>query len=158
MQVLAEYKKDFIELALGCEALSFGNFTLKSGRNSPYFFNAGKFSQGNVLARLGECYAKCISDSGIKYDMLFGPAYKGIPLVVATAIALSNLHKESVPVVYNRKESKTHGEGGNLVGPPLSGRILVVDDVITAGTAVRETLNVICDAEAELAGIIVLVV
>ncbi len=147
------YKRRFIELSRNCEALSFGSFTLKSGRNSPYFFNAGKFSSGESLAEVGRCYAQCIIESGLKFDMLLGPAYKGIPLVAATSIALSEEHKINVPIAYNRKEHKTHGEGGALVGSPLIGKVLVIDDVITAGTAVRETLRLICDAKADLAGV-----
>lgn len=149
------YKQEFIELSRSCEALTFGSFTLKSGRNSPYFFNAGKFSSGMSLAKVGRCYARCIVESGLKFDMLFGPAYKGIPLVTATSIALSEEHNVSVPIAYNRKEHKTHGEGGVLVGSALLGKVLVIDDVVTAGTAVRETLSLIFDAEAELAGVAV---
>ncbi len=149
------YKKEFIELARIFEALSFGSFTLKSGRSSPYFFNAGRFSNGAALAKVGRCYAKCLVESGIQYDMLLGPAYKGIPLVTATSIALSEVHGVNVPIAYNRKEEKTHGEGGMLVGAPLSGKVLIVDDVITAGTAVRETLDIVDKSDAELAGIIV---
>ncbi len=149
------YKKEFIELARIFEALSFGSFTLKSGRSSPYFFNAGQFSNCAALAKVGRCYAKCLVESGIQYDMLLGPAYKGIPLVTATSIALSEVHGVNVPIAYNRKEEKTHGEGGMLVGAPLSGKVLIVDDVITAGTAVRETLDIVDKSDAELAGIIV---
>ena len=152
---LKTYKQHFIELSRSCEALSFGSFTLKSGRNSPYFFNAGKFSSGASLSKLGRCYAHCIVDSGLRFDMLLGPAYKGIPLVTATSIALSEEHNINVPIAYNRKEHKTHGEGGVLVGSPLIGRVLVVDDVITAGTAIRETLRLIFDAKADLAGVAV---
>jgi orotate phosphoribosyltransferase len=149
------YQVDFIELARRCDVLKFGEFTLKSGRVSPYFFNAGAFSKGGALAVLGRCYAQCIVDSGVHFDVLLGPAYKGIPLAAATAIALADHHGLDVPFVYNRKEAKTHGEGGMLVGAPLRGRVLVVDDVITAGTAVREVISMIIDAGAELAGVVI---
>ena len=142
----------FIELALQRQALRFGRFTLKSGRESPYFFNAGLFSDGEAIAVLGRCYAATIARSGLGYDMLFGPAYKGIPLVAATAAALFEHHGRSVPYAFNRKEAKSHGEGGNLIGAPLVGRVLVVDDVVTAGTAVRESLSLIRQAGAQPVG------
>jgi orotate phosphoribosyltransferase len=138
----------FIDLALARKALRFGQFTLKSGRESPYFFNAGLFSDGEAAAVLGRCYAAALIRSGIGFDMLFGPAYKGIPLVTATAIALSDLHQRSVPYAFNRKEAKEHGEGGNIVGAALTGRVVIVDDVIAAGTAKREAIDLIRDAGA----------
>jgi orotate phosphoribosyltransferase len=147
------YQTQFIELARRFGVLKFGEFTLKSGRISPYFFNAGAFSSGQALAELGRCYAQRIVDSGLQFDVLLGPAYKGIPLASATAIALADHHAIDVPFVYNRKEAKNHGEGGVLVGAPLQGRVLVIDDVITAGTAVREVITIITDAGAEVAGV-----
>jgi len=138
----------FIDLALARNALRFGQFTLKSGRESPYFFNAGLFSDGEAAAILGRCYAAALIRSGIKFDMLFGPAYKGIPLVTATAIALSDIHGRNVPYAFNRKEAKEHGEGGNIVGAALTGRVVIVDDVIAAGTAKREAIDLIRDAGA----------
>lgn len=147
------YQIEFIELAQRHQVLKFGEFTLKSGRSSPYFFNAGAFDSGGALAALGRCYAQCIVDAGIEFDVLLGPAYKGIPLAAATAIALADRHGRDVPFAYNRKEAKAHGEGGVLVGAPLRGRVLVIDDVITAGTAVREVISMIADAGAELAGV-----
>jgi orotate phosphoribosyltransferase len=149
------YQTEFIELARRCDVLKFGEFTLKSGRTSPYFFNAGAFDSGVALAVLGRCYAQCIADSGVQFDVLLGPAYKGIPLAAATAIALADHHDMDVPFAYNRKEAKAHGEGGILVGAPLQGRVLVIDDVITAGTAVREVIGMIGDAGAELAGVVI---
>ena len=149
------YQTEFIELARACNVLQFGQFELKSGRTSPYFFNAGKFSTGRAMATLGRCYAQCIVDSGVEFDLLLGPAYKGIPLGAATAIALADQHGINVPFAYNRKEVKAHGEGGNLVGAPLVGRALVIDDVITAGTAVREVLALIEGAGATLAGVVI---
>lgn len=146
---------EFIQLARRSEALKFGEFTLKSGRVSPYFFNAGAFSTGATLAALGRCYAHCIVRSEVQFDVLLGPAYKGIPLAAATAIALADHHGLDVPYVYNRKEVKAHGEGGVLVGSPLKGRILVIDDVITAGTAVREVIDMIDEAGAALAGVVI---
>ncbi|MAC35803.1 MAG: orotate phosphoribosyltransferase [Haliea sp.] len=147
------YQQEFIELARRYQVLRFGEFTLKSGRISPYFFNAGAFASGAALAALGRCYAQRIVDSGLAFDVLLGPAYKGIPLAAATAIALADQHGLDVPFAYNRKEAKDHGEGGTLVGAPLEGRVLVIDDVITAGTAVREVIGMIESAGAELAGV-----
>jgi len=148
-----EYQLTFIELALAREALRFGQFRLKSGRDSPYFFNAGLFSDGEAASVLGRCYAAAVVRSGLEFDMLFGPAYKGIPLATATAIALASHHGRSVPYAYNRKEAKEHGEGGAVVGAPLHGRVLIIDDVITAGTAVRESLELIRHAGAEPVGV-----
>lgn len=149
------YQKDFIELARQHDVLKFGEFTLKSGRISPYFFNAGAFSSGRALAELGRCYASTIVDAGVQFDVLLGPAYKGIPLATTTAVALSDHHGIDIPFAYNRKEAKSHGEGGVLVGAPLRGRVLIIDDVITAGTAVREVIAMIAAAGAELAGVAV---
>ncbi|GIX36756.1 MAG: orotate phosphoribosyltransferase [Lysobacteraceae bacterium] len=149
-----DHRRRFLDLAARCEALRFGRFTLKSGRVSPYFFNAGRFTTGAALAELGECYAKTLLDAEIAFDMLFGPAYKGIPLATALAIALARQGR-SVPVAFNRKEAKTHGEGGDLMGAELAGRVLVVDDVITAGTAVRESLARIRAAGAEPCGVLI---
>jgi orotate phosphoribosyltransferase len=149
------YQTEFIELARRCDVLKFGEFTLKSGRVSPYFFNAGAFSSGQTLATLGRCYAQCIMRSGVNFDVLLGPAYKGIPLAAVTAVALADHHGLDVPFAYNRKEAKHHGEGGILVGAPLRGRVLVIDDVITAGTAVREVIGMITNAGADLAGVVV---
>ena len=149
-----DYKRAFIELALARGALKFGSFTLKSGRESPYFFNAGLFNTGAALAELGACYADAIAAAGLEFDVLFGPAYKGIPLATATAVALAGRHGRDLPWVFNRKESKDHGEGGNLVGAPLAGRVLVVDDVITAGTAIRESVGIIRAAGAAACGVL----
>ena len=147
------YKNRFFELALRKGNLSFGSFTLKSGRISPYFFNAGGFDDGASLSVLADCYAESIIDSGISFDMLFGPAYKGIPLAAATAVALNNGHGRNVPYAFNRKEAKDHGEGGMIVGAPLAGKVLIIDDVISAGTSVRESIGIISAAGAEPAGI-----
>ena len=152
---MQSYQTDFIELARRHEVLKFGEFTLKSGRISPYFFNAGAFCTGAALAELGRCYASRIVDSGLQFDVLLGPAYKGIPLATTTAVALSDRHGMDIPIAYNRKEAKSHGEGGMLVGAPLRGRVLIIDDVITAGTAVREVIAMIAAAGAELAGVAV---
>ncbi len=152
---MESYQIEFINLARQYDVLKFGEFTLKSGRISPYFFNAGAFSSGLALATLGRCFARRIVDSGVQFDVLLGPAYKGIPLGTATAVALAEHHGMDIPFAYNRKEVKSHGEGGFLVGAPLAGRVLVIDDVITAGTAVREVIAMITDAGAELAGIAV---
>jgi orotate phosphoribosyltransferase len=147
------YQREFIDLARRHDVLRFGSFTLKSGRQSPYFFNAGAFDSGAALATLGRCYAQAIVDSGIDFDVLLGPAYKGIPLASATVVALAEHHGRDVPFAYNRKEAKSHGEGGVLVGAPLRGRVLVIDDVITAGTAVNEVIHMIRAEGAELAGV-----
>jgi orotate phosphoribosyltransferase len=149
------YQSEFIDLARRCDVLKFGEFTLKSGRISPYFFNAGAFSSGEALAVLGRCYAQCIVDEQVQFDILLGPAYKGIPLAAATAIALADHHGRDVAFAYNRKEAKDHGEGGTLVGATLRGRVLVIDDVITAGTAVREVIHMIQSAGAQLAGVVI---
>jgi len=143
------HQSRFIDLALARSALRFGRFTLKSGRESPYFFNVGLFHDGEALAVLGQCYAAALQATGIGYDMLFGPAYKGIPLVATTAIALAEQHGRNVPWAFNRKEAKDHGEGGQMVGCPLTGRVVIVDDVITAGTAIRESVELIRLAGAE---------
>jgi orotate phosphoribosyltransferase len=147
------YKKEFIELALELGVLRFGEFRLKSGRVSPYFFNAGLFNTGYAAARVGRYYAAAIADSGLRFDMVFGPAYKGIPLAALTAAALAEHQDIDVPYAYNRKEAKAHGEGGDVVGSPLEGRVLIVDDVITAGTAVREACQIITAAGAEVVGL-----
>lgn len=147
------YKKEFIDLSLELGVLRFGEFTLKSGRISPYFFNAGLFNTGYAAARLGRYYAAAIAASDIKFDMLFGPAYKGIPLAALAAASLAEHQDLDVPFSYNRKEAKAHGEGGSIVGAPLRGRVLIVDDVITAGTAVREAYQIISAAGAEVAGL-----
>ena len=152
-EAMHDYQKEFIRLALARNALRFGEFTLKSGRVSPYFFNAGAFDDGASLAVLGRCYADAIVASGLKFDMLFGPAYKGIPLAATTAAALHSLHARNLPFAYNRKEAKNHGEGGTLVGRKLAGRVLIVDDVITAGTAIRESIGIIRAAGGEPAGV-----
>lgn len=153
---LRETKQRFVELAIECDVLSFGEFTLKSGRVSPYFFNAGNFDSGKALAVLGECYADAIVASEIDFDLLFGPAYKGIPLVATTAAALSNKYQRNYPICFNRKEAKDHGEGGTIVGAELRGkRALVLDDVITAGTAVQEVVKLLEASNATLAGVLV---
>ncbi|MBR9873120.1 orotate phosphoribosyltransferase [Vibrio sp. J1-1] len=149
------YQREFIEFALEKEVLKFGEFTLKSGRKSPYFFNAGLFNTGRDLARLGRFYAAALADSGIEFDVLFGPAYKGIPIATTTAVALADHHDIDTPYCFNRKEAKDHGEGGNLVGSALEGRIMLVDDVITAGTAIRESMEIIKSNGADLAGVLV---
>ena len=152
---MEQYQNDFVDFMLEIGALKFGEFTLKSGRVSPYFFNAGQFNQGNHLSQLGQFYAQAIEASGIKFDVLFGPAYKGIPLVAATAIALNDSFNRSVPYSFNRKEAKDHGEGGNIVGHPLEGGILIIDDVITAGTAIREAKDIINANGAKTKGVVV---
>ncbi len=165
------YKEDFLEFAIAAGVLRFGRFTLKSGRVSPYFFNAGLFNTGRHLARLGRCYAQAIVESGLRFDVLFGPAYKGIPLAAATGIALADHHDIDIPYCFNRKEAKQHGEGGNLVGAPLSGRVtpvhrfassaplsgrvLIIDDVITAGTAIRESLEIIQASDSQAVGVVI---
>jgi len=154
---MLDYQREFIEFALQHDVLRFGEFTLKSGRKSPYFFNAGLFNSGASLGRLGEYYARAIVDSGIGYDMVFGPAYKGIPLATAAAIALARLFGRDVPYCFNRKEAKDHGEGGMTVGSPLSGRVLIIDDVISAGTSVNESVEIIRSAGATPAGVVIAV-
>lgn len=149
------YQRQFIEFALEQQVLKFGEFTLKSGRISPYFFNAGLFNTGHALAQLGRFYAAALVESGVEYDLLFGPAYKGIPIATTTAVALAEHHQLDVPYCFNRKEAKDHGEGGNLVGSPLQGRVMLVDDVITAGTAIRESMALIAAHHAQLAGVMV---
>ena len=148
------HQKKFIELVLERQVLRFGQFTLKSGRVSPYFFNAGLINDGGALGAVGDCYAQSIVDSGLSFDMLFGPAYKGIPLATAAAIALASRHDRNVPVAFNRKEAKQHGEGGSLIGARLAGRVLIIDDVITAGTAIRESIDLIRAAGATPAGVV----
>jgi orotate phosphoribosyltransferase len=150
-----EYQREFIEFALEHDVLRFGSFTLKSGRTSPYFFNAGAIDTGAGLAALGRFYATAIVDDGLDVDVILGPAYKGIPIAAATAVQLAEVHGRDVPWCFNRKEAKAHGEGGLLVGAPLAGRVLVVDDVITAGTAIREIVDIVTDAGAEVASIVV---
>jgi orotate phosphoribosyltransferase len=152
---MKDYQHEFIDFAIRAGVLRFGDFTLKSGRTSPYFFNAGLFNTGEHLARLGRCYAQAIIDSRLDFDVLFGPAYKGIPLATATSIALAEHHQRNVPWCFNRKETKDHGEGGNLVGAGLQGRVLIIDDVITAGTAIRESVDIIKAANAELTGVVI---
>ena len=149
------YKREFVELALELGVLRFGEFTLKSGRTSPYFFNAGLFNTGYAAAKLGRFYAAAIAESDVRFDMLFGPAYKGIPLATLTAASLAEQHDIDVPYSFNRKEAKAHGEGGSIVGAALSGDVLIVDDVITAGTAVREAYQIIAAAGARIAGLII---
>ncbi|HEU4516624.1 MAG TPA: orotate phosphoribosyltransferase [Steroidobacteraceae bacterium] len=151
---MRSHQKEFIEMILAKQVLRFGDFTLKSGRTSPYFFNAGLINDGGSLARLGAGYAEAILEAGTAFDMLFGPAYKGIPLATATAVAFAQNHRRNVPLAYNRKEAKAHGEGGTLVGAPLEGRVLIVDDVLTAGTAVRESIGLIKAAGATPAGVV----
>lgn len=148
-------QRDFIEFALAHDVLKFGEFTLKSGRTSPYFFNLGAVGTGSGLAALGRFYAEALVDSGMQADVLMGPAYKGIPLVAATAVQLAEQHGRDLPWCFNRKEAKDHGEGGLIVGAPLTGRVVLIDDVITAGTAIREATQIIAEAGAELVGILV---
>lgn len=152
---MQNYQREFLDFALDVGVLRFGQFTLKSGRVSPYFFNAGLFNRGSSLARLGGFYAQAIVDSGIQFDVLYGPAYKGIPLAAVTAAALYDQHGIDVPYAFNRKEAKDHGEGGSIVGHPLEGRILIIDDVITAGTAIRESMDVIHAQGATPAGVVI---
>ncbi|MDJ0655556.1 MAG: orotate phosphoribosyltransferase [Xanthomonadales bacterium] len=149
------FQTQFLELCLQLEILRFGEFTLKSGRESPYFFNTGLFNSGDSLRRLGEFYAAALQDSGLDYDLLFGPAYKGISLSAATAIGLASRHQLDVPFAFNRKEVKDHGEGGALVGAPLTGRVIIVDDVISSGTSIREAAEIIQAHGAELAGVVI---
>ena len=150
---MANYRREFLDLCLSLGVLKFGEFTLKSGRVSPYFFNAGLFQTGRALKKLGRFYARSIIESEVRFDMLYGPAYKGIPLAASIAIAFDDLFDRDVPYAYNRKEAKDHGEGGSIVGAPLEGRILVVDDVISAGTSARESAAIIRSANAQLAGL-----
>lgn len=152
---MEQYKRDFIEFALNRNVLKFGEFTLKSGRKSPYFFNAGLFNTGADLARLGEFYAAAIASNAVLFDIVFGPAYKGIPIGTTVSVALFNRYGVDKPVCFNRKETKDHGEGGNLIGSPLQGKILLVDDVITAGTAIRESMELIDANNAELAAVLI---
>lgn len=152
---MQDYQREFIEFALAQDVLRFGEFELKSGRISPYFFNAGLFNSGAALAQLGRFYAAAIEQSGVEYDVVLGPAYKGIPLATTTAVALADHHGKDVPYAFNRKEAKTHGEGGQLVGAELDGRVLIIDDVITAGTAVREVMTLIEQHEAKPAGVVI---
>ncbi|WP_405225762.1 orotate phosphoribosyltransferase [Lentisalinibacter sediminis] len=152
---MRSWQREFLELALELEVLKFGSFKLKSGRMSPYFFNAGLFNTGYAAAKLGRCYASAIANSSVEFDLLFGPAYKGIPLATLAAAALAEHHDIDVPYCFNRKEAKTHGEGGNTIGAPLEGRVLIVDDVITAGTAIREAVEIIRDSGATLAGVVI---
>lgn len=152
---MKDFQREFIEFALSRQVLKFGQFTLKSGRISPYFFNAGLFKTGGDLAKLGRFYAAALQDSGIEFDLLFGPAYKGIPIATTTAVALADHYQRDLPYCFNRKEAKTHGEGGSLVGAPLQGRVMLVDDVITAGTAIRESMQIIASAGATLTGVLI---
>ncbi|TCV93514.1 orotate phosphoribosyltransferase [Biostraticola tofi] len=152
---MKDYQRQFIEFALNKQVLKFGEFTLKSGRISPYFFNAGLFNTGRDLALLGRFYAAALVDSAIDFDLLFGPAYKGIPIATTAAVALADHYERDVPYCFNRKEAKTHGEGGNLVGSPLQGKVMLVDDVITAGTAIRESMDIITAHHATLAGVLI---
>lgn len=149
------YQQEFIEFALSKNVLKFGQFTLKSGRTSPYFFNAGLFNTGGDLAKLGRFYASALAESGIPFDLLFGPAYKGIPIATTTAVALADHHNMDMPYCFNRKEAKTHGEGGSLVGSELAGKVMLVDDVITAGTAIRESMEIIQNHGAQLSGVLI---
>lgn len=152
---MKDYQREFIEFALQKQVLKFGEFTLKSGRKSPYFFNAGLFNTGRDLARIGRFYAQALVDAGIEFDVLFGPAYKGIPIATTTAVALADHHDVDTPYCFNRKEKKDHGEGGSLVGAELNGRIMLVDDVITAGTAIRESMEIIAASGATLGGVLI---
>ncbi len=150
---MQDYQREFLDFVIKTNVLRFGEFTLKSGRISPYFFNSGLFNTGAAIARLGRCYAAAIENSGIEYDMIFGPAYKGIPLVTTTAAALADHHNKDLPYAFNRKEAKDHGEGGIIVGAALEGRVLIIDDVISAGTSVRESIEMIEAAGATPAGV-----
>jgi orotate phosphoribosyltransferase len=150
-----DYQKDFISFAIDRGVLKFGEFTLKSGRTSPYFFNAGLFNKGSDLAKLGRFYAAALMDAKVEFDVLFGPAYKGIPIATATAVALCDHHQKDTPYCFNRKEKKDHGEGGNLVGSELNGKVMLVDDVITAGTAIRESMEIVEANGASLAGVLI---
>jgi orotate phosphoribosyltransferase len=152
---MQDYQQQFIEFAIAHQVLRFGTFTLKSGRQSPYFFNAGLFNTGKILAQLGRFYAAAIEHSTLQFEVLFGPAYKGIPLVATTAIALADQYHHDFPYCFNRKEVKDHGEGGQIVGATLQGRVLLVDDVISAGTAIRESVELIHRHQAQLAGVVI---
>lgn len=152
---MQSYQQEFLDLAIAEKALKFGEFTLKSGRVSPYFFNAGEFHTGAALAALGRFYAAAIERAGVDYDLIFGPAYKGIPLASTTAVALADKFGRDVPYCFNRKEAKSHGEGGTLVGAPLQGRALIIDDVITAGTAIREVMEILKAQDAKPAAVVV---
>ncbi len=153
---MQDYQRDFIRFTIGQEVLRFGEFTLKSGRKSPYFFNAGLFNTGAALSQVGRCYAAALQNSGIEYDVIFGPAYKGIPLASVTAMALAEQYGQDKPYAFNRKEAKDHGEGGSLVGAPLAGKkVLIIDDVITAGTAIREVMEILKQVGAEPTGVLI---
>ncbi len=152
---MLDYQKDFISYALACGVLKFGEFQLKSGRTSPYFFNTGLFNTGAQLGKLGHFYAQALLQANIKADILYGPAYKGIPLVSATSIAYAQITGDDIPFAFNRKEAKDHGEGGSLVGAPLIGNVVILDDVITAGTSVRESVEIINQANAKPAGVLI---
>jgi len=152
---MLDYQKDFISYALDCGVLKFGEFQLKSGRTSPYFFNTGLFNTGAQLGKLGHFYAQALLQANIKVDILYGPAYKGIPLVSATSIAYAQITGDDIPFAFNRKEAKDHGEGGSLVGAPLKGNVIIIDDVITAGTSVRESVEIISQAHARPAGVLI---
>ena len=152
---MQDFRREFLDFAIQAGVLRFGQFTLKSGRSSPYFFNTGLFDSGNGLAQLGRFYARAIIQSGIKFDMIFGPAYKGIPLAAATVIALSDYHGLDIPYAFDRKEAKDHGEGGNVVGAPLQGRVLIIDDVITAGLSAAYSIELIRKNKAEAAGFVI---
>src|ERR1051325_5856326 len=155
MPRMKDYQRDFLDMAPACEARRFGQFTLKSGRVSPYFFNSGRFDTGARLARLGRFYAAALIDAGVNFDVLYGPAYKGIPLVSAVTVALAEHFRRDVPYAFNRKEAKDHGEGGTLIGVPLQGDVWIVDDVISAGTSVRESIDIIRAAGARAAGVVI---
>ena len=152
---MLDYQREFLAFALSQDVIRFGEFTLKSGRKSPYFFNAGLFNTGEAMDKLGRFYAQALVNSEVEFDILFGPAYKGIPLATATAMALSRHHQLNTPWCFNRKEAKDHGEGGNIVGAPLAGRAIIVDDVITAGTAIREVMQIMDGTEAKPAAVMI---
>lgn len=152
---MKKYQHKFIEYALNKQVLKFGKFMLKSGRMSPYFFNTGLFNTGRDLAFLGKVYAMALTDSGVSFDILFGPAYKGIPIAAITAVAVAEQHQQAVPYCFNRKETKVHGEGGKIIGSPLKGKVMLVDDVITAGTSIHESIEIITAHQATLAGVMI---